>query len=71
MCLGIVIRLRTGPSDRITANIVMNLGRSINASDQLNNYYITKDLENVGRCDTLTSQHLPLSRAKEESEQEN
>jgi len=51
----------------------MNLGRWINASefDQLNNYYITKELENVGRCDALTSQHLPLSRAKEGSEQEN
>ena len=51
---------------------VMNLGCWINASefDQLNNYYITKELENVGRRDALTSHHLPLSGAKEGSEQE-
>jgi hypothetical protein len=52
----------------------MNLGRWINASefDQLNNNYITKELENVGRYDAfLTSHHPPLSGSKEGSEQEN
>jgi hypothetical protein len=51
----------------------MILGRWINAREfgQLNNYYITKELENVGRYDALTSHHLPLSGAKEGLEQEN